>query len=159
MVSVLCVVFMGAGVHSVDWNQPRPIYPPAPMRFFYIHTACMAGFPHTLESWKILDFHFESSRSGNVLEFCGKILKFLVKPLKKMLSVEHSIILMAFCIQKFSTKIYSDKTSEWFSNFHHQSPWKSQRCLGKYLEQSLNFSYAKVWEPWYGYFYSIQSKT
>ena len=48
---------------------------------------------------KILEFHFEGSRSGNILEFCEKNLKYLAKPLKKVLSVENGIILKEFCIQ------------------------------------------------------------
>ena len=37
------------------------------------------------------------------------------------------------------TRIYSDKTSEWFADFHHQSPYKSKKLPGKYPGKVLEY--------------------
>ena len=68
------------------------------------------------------------------------MLEFLAKFLKKVLSVEHSIISVAFCLKYSFPQKSIQQNSKWLVDSHCESPWKCQKCLSKYNGKVPNFS-------------------
>ena len=104
---------------------------------------------------KILEFHFESSRSGNILEFCEKPWNFQQNPWKKCCqSTWHYFggILCTTCLKcSFPQKSMPTKLLKGSSIFSIKALENVKNVLKNTLEKSLNFSNAKVWEPWCHY--------
>ena len=101
---------------------------------------------------KILEFHFEISRSGNILESCEKTWNPYQNPRKKCWQLNIALFwchLHTKCLKySFLQKsIPIELLNDW-SIFLVKALENVKNVLENTLEKSLNFSSTKVWEPW-----------